>query len=121
MRRSQLHAPTIRENPTEAETVSHRLLLRAGFIRPLSSGIYSMLPLGLRVKRKLENIIREELNNIGALEFDLPIAFQRPDSFQTSAGCKLGRSNSSAPMLFNSSRIIFSSLRLTRNPNGSIE
>jgi prolyl-tRNA synthetase len=72
MRRSQLHAPTIRENPTEAETVSHRLLLRAGFIRPLSSGIYSMLPLGLRVKRKLENIIREELNNIGALEFDLP-------------------------------------------------
>jgi prolyl-tRNA synthetase len=72
MRRSQLHAPTIRENPTEAETVSHRLLLRAGFIRPLSSGIYSMLPLGLRVKRKLENIIREELNAIGALEFDLP-------------------------------------------------
>jgi prolyl-tRNA synthetase len=72
MRRSQLHAPTIRENPTEAETVSHRLLLRAGFIRPLSSGIYSMLPMGLRVKRKLENIIREELNNIGALEFDLP-------------------------------------------------
>jgi prolyl-tRNA synthetase len=72
MRRSQLHAPTLRENPTEAETISHRMLLRAGFIRPLSSGIYSMLPLGLRVKRKIENIIRDEMNRIGGLEFDLP-------------------------------------------------
>jgi prolyl-tRNA synthetase len=72
MRRSQLHAPTLRETPTEAETTSHRLLLRAGFIRPLSSGIYSMLPLGLRVKRKLETIIREEMNAIGGLEFALP-------------------------------------------------
>jgi prolyl-tRNA synthetase len=72
MRRSQLHAPTLRETPTEAETTSHRLLLRAGFIRPLSSGIYSMLPLGLRVKRKLEGIIREEMNAIGGLEFALP-------------------------------------------------
>ena len=72
MRRSQLHVPTLRETPTEAETNSHRLLLRAGFIRPLSSGIYSMLPLGLRVKRKLEAIIREEMNAIGALEFALP-------------------------------------------------
>ena len=71
MRRSQLHVPTLRENPTEAETVSHRLLLRAGFVRPLSSGIYSMLPLGLRVKRKLENIIRDEMNAIGAQEFEL--------------------------------------------------
>jgi prolyl-tRNA synthetase len=72
MRRSRLHIPTLRENPTEAETASHRLLLRAGFIRPLSSGIYSMLPLGLRVKRKVETIIREEMNRIGGLEFDLP-------------------------------------------------
>ncbi len=72
MRRSRLHIPTLRENPTEAETTSHRLLLRAGFIRPLSSGIYSMLPLGLRVKRKVETIIREEMNRIGGLEFDLP-------------------------------------------------
>ncbi len=71
MRRSQLHVPTLRENPTEAETTSHRLLLRAGFVRPLSSGIYSMLPLGLRVKRKIENIIRDEMNAIGAQEFEL--------------------------------------------------
>lgn len=71
MRRSQLHAPTLRENPTEAETVSHRLLLRAGFVRPLSSGIYSMLPLGLRVKRRVEDIIRQEMNRIGAQEFEL--------------------------------------------------
>jgi prolyl-tRNA synthetase len=72
MKRSQLHAPTLRDNPVDAETISHRLLLRAGFIRPLSSGIYSMLPLGLRVKRKIENIIREEMNAIGGQEFALP-------------------------------------------------
>ena len=72
MRRSQLHAPTLRDNPTEAESASHRLLLRGGFIRPLSSGIYSMLPLGLRVKRRIETIIREEMNAIGGLEFALP-------------------------------------------------
>jgi prolyl-tRNA synthetase len=72
MKRSQLYAPTLRELPSEAETRSHQLLLRAGYIRPLSSGVYSMLPLGLRFKRRVEAIIREEMNAIGALEFDLP-------------------------------------------------
>ena len=72
MRRSQLHAPTLRETPAEAEVVSHRLLLRAGFVRPLSAGIYSMLPLGVRVKRRVERIVREEMNAIGAQEFELP-------------------------------------------------
>jgi prolyl-tRNA synthetase len=72
MQRSQFYAPTLRELPSEAETRSHQLLLRAGYIRPLSSGVYSMLPLGLRFKRRVEGIIREEMNAIGALEFDLP-------------------------------------------------
>jgi prolyl-tRNA synthetase len=72
MRRSRLHAPTLRETPAEAELASHRLLLRGGFVRPLASGVYSMLPLGLLVKRKLEGIIREEMKAIGAQEFDLP-------------------------------------------------
>ncbi len=72
MKRSQLYAPTLRELPSEAETRSHQLLLRAGYVRPLSSGVYSMLPLGLRFKRRVETIIREEMNAIGGLEFDLP-------------------------------------------------
>jgi prolyl-tRNA synthetase len=72
MLRSQFYAPTLRELPSEAETRSHQLFLRAGYVRPLSSGVYSMLPLGLRFKRRVERIIREEMNAIGALEFDLP-------------------------------------------------
>jgi prolyl-tRNA synthetase len=72
MKRSHFHAPSLRETPVEAELRSHQLLLRAGFVRQLSSGVYSMLPLGLRVKRKVEAIIREEMNRIGGLEFDLP-------------------------------------------------
>jgi prolyl-tRNA synthetase len=72
MKRSQFYAPTLRETPSEAETRSHQLLLRAGYVRALSSGVYSMLPLGLRFKRRVEAIIREEMNAIGALEFDLP-------------------------------------------------
>jgi prolyl-tRNA synthetase len=72
MKRTQLYAPTLREAPSEAETASHQWLLRSGFVRQLSSGVYSYLPLGLRVKRKIETIIREEMNRIGGLEFDLP-------------------------------------------------
>ncbi len=68
MRLSSLLAPTLKEVPREAEAVSHRLLLRAGFIRPLSSGVYLFLPLGLRVLRKIENIVREEMNRTGAQE-----------------------------------------------------
>ncbi len=61
--------PTLREVPAEAVVVSHRLLLRAGMIRKLSNGLFTYLPLGLRAYRKVENIIREEMNNIGSLEF----------------------------------------------------
>jgi len=73
MRYSQLLLPTLKENPAEAEVVSHRLLLRAGFIRKLTSGVYSYLPLGLAAIRKVEQIVREEMNRAGAQEVLLPV------------------------------------------------
>ena len=74
MKTSQLLIPTLREDPGEAETVSHRLMLRAGLIRKTAAGIYIYLPLGLRVIRKIEQIIREEMNRAGAQELLMPIA-----------------------------------------------
>jgi prolyl-tRNA synthetase len=74
MKTSQLLIPTLREDPGEAETVSHRLMLRAGLIRKTAAGIYTYLPLGLRVIRKIEQIIREEMNRAGAQELLMPIA-----------------------------------------------
>lgn len=73
MRSSQLFIPTLKENPAEAQVPSHRLLLRAGMIRQLTSGVYNWLPLGLRVLRKIETIIREEMNASGAQEIFMPI------------------------------------------------
>lgn len=73
MRFSQALIPTLKEDPSEAEVVSHKLLLRAGFIRKLTSGIYSYLPLGLAVLRKIEQIVREEMNAAGAQEVLLPM------------------------------------------------
>lgn len=73
MRMSQLYSPTLREVPAEAEIVSHQLMLRAGMLRRSAAGIYSYLPLGLRVIRKVEEIIREEMNAIDGQEVLLPI------------------------------------------------
>jgi len=73
MRYSQAFVPTLKETPAEAEVVSHRLLLRAGFIRKLTAGVYSYLPLGLAVIRKVEEIVREEMNRAGALEMMMPM------------------------------------------------
>lgn len=73
MRYSQSLIPTLKENPAEAEVASHRLLLRAGFIRKLTTGIYSYLPLGLAAVRKVENIVREEMHSAGAQELLLPM------------------------------------------------
>ncbi len=73
MRMSVYFAPTMKEAPAEAEVPSHKLLLRAGYIRKLASGIYEYLPLGLRVLRKIENIIRKHMDEAGALEVLLPI------------------------------------------------
>ncbi len=73
MRQSQLLIPTLREEPAEAEVVSHKLLLRAGMIRQVARGIYDFLPLGVRVVRKVERIIREEMERVGAQEVLLPV------------------------------------------------
>jgi prolyl-tRNA synthetase len=72
MRWSRAFIPTLREDPADAEAPSHKLLLRAGFVRQLMTGAYSLLPLGLRVASKIEGIIREEMNRIGGQEFSLP-------------------------------------------------
>src|SRR5262245_58534208 len=72
MRWSQYFIPTLREDPADAEVVSHRLLLRAGVVRQLSAGIYSFLPLGQRIALKVMQILREEMNRIGGQEFFLP-------------------------------------------------
>ena len=74
MRVTQTLIPTLREDPGEAETVSHRLMLRAGMIRKVAAGIYIYLPLGLRVLRKIERIVREEMNRAGAQELLMPVA-----------------------------------------------
>jgi prolyl-tRNA synthetase len=73
MRYSQLLLPTLKEVPADAEIVSHVLLLRAGFIRKLTAGIYSYLPMGLAAIRKVENIVREEMNRAGAQELLMPM------------------------------------------------
>ena len=73
MRVSQMYAPTLREVPAEAEVVSHQLMLRAGFIRKAAGGVYSYLPLAWRVLKKIENIVREEMDDAGAQELLMPI------------------------------------------------
>jgi prolyl-tRNA synthetase len=72
MRVSRFLLSTVRETPAEAETISHQLMLRAGMIRKLAAGVYSWLPLGLRVLRKVEGIVREEMNHAGAQEVLMP-------------------------------------------------
>ncbi|MTI74134.1 MAG: proline--tRNA ligase [Stenotrophomonas sp.] len=72
MRLSRFHLHTTKETPADAELVSHKLMLRAGMIRKLASGLYTWSPLGLRVLRKVEGIVREEMNRAGAVELQLP-------------------------------------------------
>ena len=72
MRSSQFFLPTLRENPAEAEIVSHRLMLRAGMVRQASAGIYSWLPLGFKVLKKVEQIVREEQDRAGCQEVLMP-------------------------------------------------
>ncbi|MED0703239.1 proline--tRNA ligase [Aeribacillus composti] len=83
MKQSQSYIPTMRENPADAEVKSHQLLLRAGYIRQTASGVYSYLPLAHRVLTKIENIIREEMNRIGAVELLMP-ALQQAELWQES-------------------------------------
>jgi len=76
-RASRMHIPTLREAPAEAEIASHRLLLRGGFIRPVAAGVFDFLPMGLRVLRKVEQVVREEMNAAGAEEVLLPVLSPR--------------------------------------------
>ncbi|HGJ5855097.1 proline--tRNA ligase [Arsenophonus nasoniae] len=83
MRTSQYLLSTLKETPADAEVISHKLMLRAGMIRKLASGLYDWLPTGVRVLRKVENIIREEMNRAGAIEISMPIV-QPADLWQES-------------------------------------
>ena len=73
MRATALLAPTLREAPADAEVVSHRLLLRAGFIRRVAAGVYNYLPLSMRVLKKIKRIVREEMDRQGGQELLMPI------------------------------------------------
>src|SRR5689334_2012919 len=73
MRVSRFFLSTLKEAPAEAELVSHKLMLRAGLIRRLAGGIYTLMPLGLRVVRRVEAIVREEMNRAGAVELAMPV------------------------------------------------
>jgi prolyl-tRNA synthetase len=83
VRWSRSFIPTLRDDPADAEAASHRLLVRAGFVRQLMSGAYSLLPLGVRSLEKIERIVRQEMNKIGAQEFSLP-ALQPAELWQRS-------------------------------------
>ena len=73
MRLSKLFFTSLRDNPADAEMASHRLLVRAGYVRQLGSGIYSLLPLGFRVSQRIEQVIREEMDAIGGQEMEMPV------------------------------------------------
>lgn len=73
MRFSKSYIKTLKETPKEAETASHKLLLRAGMIKKLTSGVYTYLPLGYKALRKVENIVREEMNRAGSREILMPV------------------------------------------------
>jgi prolyl-tRNA synthetase len=95
MRLSRLFFTSLRDDPAEAEMVSHRLLLRAGYVRQLGSGIYSLLPLGKRVNDRVEQVIREEQNRIGGQEMEMPVVHPadvwRASGRYDSIGPELGR------------------------------
>src|SRR5206468_5301252 len=94
MRWTQTLIPTLKEAPADAEIPSHKLLLRAGLVRKLASGVYTFLPLGLRALHKIERIVREEMDRAGALEVLMP-ALQPPDIWQQS-----GRYETAKDVLF---------------------
>src|SRR6267154_2609325 len=94
MKWTQTIIPTLKETPAEAEITSHKLLLRAGLVRKLTGGLYTFLPLGLRALRKIEQIVREEMDRAGALELLMP-ALQPPEIWKQS-----GRYETAKDVLF---------------------
>ena len=95
MKWTQTLIPTLREAPADAEIMSHKLLLRAGLIRKLAGGVYTFLPLGLRALRKVEQIVREEMDRAGAVEVLMP-ALQPPEIWEAS-----GRADGEASRIAN--------------------
>ena len=87
---SKLLLPTLKEAPQEAEIISHKLMLRAGMIRKVASGIYTWLPLGLRVLKKIENIVREEMDSSGAQEIFMPMVHPKELWEETKRWEKMG-------------------------------
>ena len=100
MRTSQFPLNTVKETPADAEIISHQLMIRAGLIRKLAAGLYNWLPLGLRVLRRVENIVREEMDRAGALEVLMP-SVQPAELWQDSGRwdvfgpelCQIGRAH----------------------------
>ena len=87
---SKLLLPTLKDSPQEAEIVSHQLMLRAGLIRKVASGIYTWLPLGLKVLKKIENIVREEMDLSGAQEVCMPMVLPKELWEETNRWEKMG-------------------------------
>src|SRR3954454_20833956 len=85
MKATQFFVSTLKEAPADAEVTSHKLMTRAGMIKKLGAGIYSYMPMGLRVIRKVEAIVREEMNRAGAVELLMPVV--QPAEFWQETGC----------------------------------
>ena len=113
MRWTQTFIPTLKETPAEAEIASHKLLLRAGLIRKLAGGLYTFLPLGLRALKKVEQIVREEMDRAGALEILMP-ALQPPEIWQHS-----GRYETAKGVLFKGLRPRQKGMGAGPDPRGS--
>ena len=95
MKLSKYFYVTLRETPSDATMPSHIFLMRGGYIKPVSTGIYSMMPMGFRVIQKIVNIIREEMNKIGGIEVDLPVV-QTAELWRNRAVTRPSAKNSSA-------------------------
>ena len=95
MRTSKYLLSTLKETPNDAEVISHQLMLRAGMIRKLASGLYTWLPTGLRVLRKVENIVRQEIDNAGAIETLMPVV--QPFELWEAASAELMASRPAIP------------------------
>ena len=93
MRYSRGFLPTLKEEPAEAEVASHSLMVRAGIIRRVAAGIYNLLPLGLRIQKKVESIVREEMDRAGSQEVLLPVML--PSGFWEETGRWQARSPTS--------------------------
>src|SRR6201994_338414 len=96
-RMSELFLRTLRDDPADAEVASHKLLIRAGYIRPVAPGLYSWLPLGLRVLRNIERVVREEMNAIGGQEILFPALLPRAPYETTNRWTEYGDSGFRGP------------------------